>query len=283
MSELVQIRQRIKTIETIQKITHAMRLVAMSAHSRFKKKETAISNYLQAVNGLFGRLVTRNPAWSQRMSASPHHASKLLVIIIGAQKGLCGTFNSNLLAYFTQYMNRHPEDTFDTVIIGKKAIDLFKKHQPSLHIIRDYTNINIYTMFPIAQELADLIMAPQTSYDRVLMFSNELKSFFIQKPIHTSLIPLAPVPQESILNTREDYQYYHTSDELLQAVVHQCLEARILHLIFTSLHAEQAARFFSMDNATRNAVTLLEASKLTYNKLRQAKITKELTELTGSF
>jgi|SRR5579863_3063121 len=281
MSELVQMRQRIKAIETIQKITHAMRLIAMSAHSRLKRKETGFTHYIQTLNLLFSRMYTQQPDWHNSVMNPKNNHGKILVILVGSQKGLCGTFNTSLFAHFTHQMARHAESTFDSIAIGKKAIDFLNRNHPHMQVIHTYSNFNIRTIFTIAQTIADLITHAPTPYSSVIMFSNELKSFFIQKPIRTVLIPLATTSSE-VQAPVEGYIWEHEPHLVLDTLAHHYLEAHIQHLLFNSLYAEQAARFLSMDNATRNAVSLLENSKMMYNKLRQAKITKELTELTGS-
>jgi F-type H+-transporting ATPase subunit gamma len=283
MSELVQIRQRIKAIETIQKITHAMRLIAMSAHSRLKKREVGLSEYIESLNALFYKVYSLNPGWNNSRIQPLLTHTKMLVILVGSQKGLCGNFNTQLFAYFTQYMARHPESTFDITIIGKKTADIFKHQYPLLHIKAEYTIFNPHTIFSLAQEISDSIIHAHEPYTSVLLFSNELKGFFVQRPQTSQLIPFMPLSTQTHADIKEGYLYQQPPLELLDTLAYQCLESRIQYLLFMSLHAEQAARFLSMDGATRNALTLLETNKLLYNKLRQAKITKELTELTASF
>jgi F-type H+-transporting ATPase subunit gamma len=281
MSELVQMRQRIKAIETIQKITHAMRLIAMSAHSRLKRKEADLKHYIDTINILFSKVYKLQQDWHNPIMKPKSNHTKILVILVGSQKGLCGTFNTNLFTYFTQQMARHAESTFDSIAIGKKAIDFLNRNHTHIQVISAYNNFSIRTIFTISQTIADLIIHAPTPYSSVIMFSNDLKSFFIQKPIRTNLIPLVAATSD-VLAPTEGYLWEQEPTVVLDTLAHHYLEAHIQHLLFTSLYAEQAARFLSMDNATRNAVSLLENSKILYNKLRQAKITKELTELTGS-
>jgi len=281
MSELVQMRQRIKAIETIQKITHAMRLIAMSAHSRLKRTETGLKKYINSIDILFSTIYKLYPDWHNPIMNPKNNHTKILVILVGSQKGLCGTFNTNLFAYFTQQMARHAESTFDSIAIGKKAIDFLARNHTHIHVIKHYNNFNTHTIFPIAHTITELITNAPIPYSSVIVFSNELKSFFIQKPIRTNLIPLVTAVTE-VSPPVEGYVWEHEPQLVLDTLAYQYLEAHIQHLLFNSLYAEQAARFLSMDMATRNAVSLLDNSKLMYNKLRQAKITNELTELTGS-
>lgn len=125
-------------------------------------------------------------------------------------------------------------------------------------------------------------MNNQPQFTPVMVFSNRLKTFFIQKPHEQVLIPFSPLANNTQTNSTAEYYWEQNPKELLDQLAYQTIEAQLYYLIFESLLAEHAARFISMDNATRNAQTLLEDNLLQYNKLRQAKITKELTELVSS-
>ena len=110
-----------------------------------------------------------------------------------------------------------------------------------------------------------------------------LKTFFVQKPQEAPLIPLTLKAEQELSNNQSiDYEWEQSPTSLLDELARQTILINLHYLLFESLLAEHAARFISMDNATRNAQALLEETKLQYNKLRQAKITKELTELVSS-
>jgi F-type H+-transporting ATPase subunit gamma len=280
MSELIQMRQRIKAIDTIKKITHAMRLISMSSHSRLKRKQEPLMRYINEINTLFTKVYTLAPDWkSNLMNPEQHAERKSLFVLIGSQKGLCGNFNTALFHLF----DRHTSETssYDLIAVGKKTVDYAEEYY-SEKLIASYNVFMIRNFFMLAQELTHHIVNAQGSYNSVAIFSNQFVSFFLQKPYKSVLIPFTP--ELSTKNTfTEDYLWKHKPSEILDLLAHQYLEARIQHIFFDSLFAEHAARFLSMDNATRNAENLLEETKLEYNKLRQAKITKELIELVGSF
>lgn len=285
MSQLVQMRQRIKAIETIKKITYAMRLVSMSAHSRLKRKQDTIIRYIESIEQLFGKIYRVDARW-QSPILNPIQTTnvKKLIILVGSQKGLCGNFNSNLLYFFESHNASQANQSFDIIIIGKKIADYIKKLKHTA-IITTYDTFNLNNLFIIAQEISDTIITASPLYQEVILLSNQLKGFFVQKPQESRLIPFAPSENATAMASiaTDDFVWEHKPAELLDHVAQQYLEAQIQYLLFQSLYAEQAARFISMDNATRNADNLLESTRLTYNKLRQAKITKELTELTSSF
>jgi F-type H+-transporting ATPase subunit gamma len=169
--------------------------------------------------------------------------------------------------------------------VGKRTITYAKESKIGT-IIAAFDEITTKNISKIAHTISDIVINPQNSYTKVLIFSNILKTFFLQRPQVFTLIPLEPFDiqetqfPEIIL---EDYMWEQKVDEILDILVKQYIDANLQYLLFESLLAEHAARFISMDNSTRNAQNLLETTKLDYNKLRQAKITKELAELIGSF
>ncbi|HRN77620.1 MAG TPA: FoF1 ATP synthase subunit gamma [Candidatus Dependentiae bacterium] len=281
MSKLVHMRQRIKAIETIKKITHAMRLISMSTHSRLKNKQEPMTQYIEHIKTLFERIHTIVPEWhNQLLNPSPQTPTKNLIILIGSQKGLCGNFNSSLFNFFNRSNSPyiHP---YDIIVIGKKAVD-FIQEVTNGNLIATYPTFGLRNLFTLSQALVDTIIHAPQPYTSVIMVSNKLQGFFVQKPHDTQLIPFT-LDHDMKQSSTEEYIWEQNATEILDVIAQQYLEAYIQFTLFQSLYAEYAARFLSMDNSTRNANNLLELTKLEYNKLRQARITQELTELTGSF
>ena len=279
MSLLIQLRYRIKAIETIKKITHAMRLISMSSRSRLKSKEDPLREYMQTSEFLLSRIQSHAPDWHHPfMSAT--EAYNPLVILIGSQRGLCGNFNTVLFHFFEKtVLKPNLGGKIQIISIGKKAVN-YIDNNPLYSVITKYPELHAKTYQSIAHDILSKLLEHETRFSHVTVFSNTLKTFFIQKPIETTLIPFTGQKQESLIGP--DYYWEQQPHEILDQLVLQVLQVQLQYLLFESLLAEHAARFISMDNATRNAQTLLEDTQLQYNKLRQAKITKELTELVGS-
>lgn len=285
MARLIQIRQRIKAIETIKKITHAMRLISMSNHSRLKHKEESITLYKQTTNNLFAKIKQQIPTWyNPIINPSSIKNDTHLIIFVGSQKGLCGNFNTALFSFFETKKSDFNWQHTDIITIGKKATEYIKSKKTGT-LIATYNDFASNKLTLIIQNLIDTITHTKKPYSSVTIFSNKLKTFFIQKPIQTLLIPhtLQIPTQEIHEKTGEDYQWEQDPHMILDTLALLSIESNLTYLLFQSLLSEQAARFISMDSSTRNAEGILELATLQYNKLRQAKITKELTELTGSF
>lgn len=285
MPKLIHLRLRIKAIETIKKVTHAMRLIAISSHSHLKIQKQSLLKYTESIQHYIHIVHPLAPSWHNTFGNHNHHQSKKLIILVGSQKGLCGTFNQTLFNSFTTTKNDFIDTSYHLITIGKKASDFIQQTTPHL-LIQQYDTFNRSTLFVIAKEITTQLTNKNTPYTTVLIWSNMLRTFFIQKPTRSVLIPFDTTDQTSYNNTTqtlpEDYLWEFNASELLEQLTSQYLEARIQLLLLESLLAEQAARFLSMDSATRNAQRLSDSTKLQYNKLRQAKITREITELSGS-
>jgi F-type H+-transporting ATPase subunit gamma len=277
-------RQRIKAIETIKKITHAMRLISMSTHTRLKAKEHALKYYKTALSNLFIKLRSAAPSWrNELLFPSGLHEERELIILIGSQKGLCGNFNNSLFTLFQKTTRPDQLANAQIIAIGKKAVD-YVHHEKIGSMVTTFTDFNYNTLNTVAATIAHMLVQQKKPFTNVTIYGNRLKTFFVQKPQHHTLIPFGLEDHMSSSNeSTEDYDWEQTPQEMLDLLIYQYLEAELYEAFFQSLLSEQAARFLSMDSSTRNAESLLESTKLQYNKIRQTKITKEVTELSGSF
>lgn len=277
MAQLITMRQRIKAVETIKKITHAMRLISMSAHSRLRHKKVHLENYKNAFQSLWSRVahVITPPAHISK-TTTPQH----LIILVSSQKGLCGTFNATLFKFFDAELVQSEQNQY--IAVGKYAIDYLNQHNKI--VLAGYNNFNAANFVAIAQGITNIILQSPELYNSVTMFSNYQKSFFLQKPRESSIYPLQELAATIEAKERPtDYLFEQSPEELSATIRQLMLTVSIEELLFDSLLAEQAARFISMDASTRNADKLLVSMKLEYNKTRQAAITRELTELATSY
>jgi F-type H+-transporting ATPase subunit gamma len=286
MSQLIKLRHRIKAIETTKKVTHAMRLIAMSSHTQLKGRHEALKMYRSAVHALFKKVQMIAPV--MRSTGVDQEDSRPLIIVVGSQKGLCANFNSSLFAFFEKSMATKKTTKHFFIPLGKKAVDFFASHPQAGTVVKSYGTLTINTHLKLARELTDMIMLQEEPYTSVTVFSNALRGFFMQRPMETKLLPITEdFAQKAKKGTaevlQEEYIWEQSPQELVSVLSQHYFEVSLQYLLFQSLLAEHAARFLSMDSATRNAESLLEKSKINYNKLRQAKITKELAELAGSF
>jgi F-type H+-transporting ATPase subunit gamma len=278
MAELIHMRQRIKTVETIKKITHAMRLVSMSAHAKLGKQFAAIKTYHASISAILNQ-VNALAALNNHKTESPG-PQRTLLIAVGSQKGLSGSFNSVLFYELSAYLSR--QNRFVQIIsVGKKMVDLVSSTYKNRNIV-SFPNLSATQAPAIAQTITERIIANQNNFTSVMILSMVPKNFFIQMARTTPLLPLQ-LDHETPAPISHDYLWESDPAQLMEQLTKQYITSTIYKALLESLVAEQAARFVSMDSATRNAEKILEATKLKYNKLRQAKITKELLELADTF
>lgn len=279
MSVLIQMRQRMKAIETIKKITHAMRLISMSNHSRLRSKKRFLQEYTLEINKLFNKVRLRNPQWTHHFLQEASDDSNSLYIIIGSQKGLCGSFNLSAYLNLEKKLRENSHNANSSlVVIGKKMaqLTLFTYGK----VIKTIEQFNQVSLEKISHEIAEIVLHGPKPFSSVKIIYNYPKSFFNQVPTELTLIPFQ-TPEKNGSST--EILFPQPTDHILEVLLHKMITTTIKEALFESLLAEQSARFIAMDSSTRNAATLLDTMKINYNKVRQSKITRELTDLVGSF
>lgn len=261
MSHFIILRQQIKVIETIKKTTGAMRLISMSMHSRLRNQKPileAYTNEIKKIDDAVRQEPTRQTEW--------HHNTRKdqrpIIILIGSQKGLCGGFNDQLFKFLESKLTLNNNDIILTV--GKHASDYVKKFIPQHKFLRSYDQFSALNFVKIANLINNHLFDLRDN--RTVIFSNIAPTFLSQKP------------QELVIEPSQS----STHDDPLSAYLHKLkIKSILLHTLYESLLAEQAARFLSMDMAHRNADEILARKRLDYNKTRQAYVTRELIELSG--
>jgi len=279
MSELIHMRQRIKAVGTIKKVTHAMRLISMASHAKLRTQRDHFEQYNKELNRLLMNMQSSYPEWHYPIESNPN-AERHLAIIVGSQKGLCGNFNNAIVGFFARQFSHVDPNLIDTIIVGKKAIELLAaKKSPTIMEFKVFTP---NTLPSITQKISDYLLAHSHEYQSLTLCAQYPKSFFVQRPVaHTLSEPPHRFGQP--FAAQEPYHWEHQPLEFFTMLTQNYLQKKIYFVLLNSLIAEQAARFIAMDSSTRNAATMLDDLRIDYNKLRQAKITRELTDLVGSF
>lgn len=269
MSQLTHLKQRLKAIETIKKITNAMRVISMSMHSKLGNKLEFLENYKNQLNEITF-IVKKCCANINTQNTS---GEKKLVIIVGSDKGLCGPFNSGIL----KLIKSENLSDFDILTVGKKITDNLKN---KLRIVSEFQNLSYKSLNKITSNIFDII--EKNNYSEIVCINTKPKNFFSQVPQKNIIFPVEAELQEREINV-DEYIWEESPEKIYESIKKEYLKFSISYSLFESLFAEQAARFQSMDNATRSAEKILEDMQIQYSKLRQAKITQEINELTSHF
>ncbi len=275
MSTLIQLLHQIQATQTIKKTTNAMRLISMTNHMRLRQNTQDLETYKSELETLL-KTITDFGATLPRTPSAPRQTEKMLYVIVGSQKGLCGSFNMQLAEFVKKEMVYvFPPDVF---IVGKHMRGILRYQ--GIEPIIAHDKFNAQSLFAIADKIAQLILSP--TYKLVRLFYTKPKTFFIhERESHTFY-------RSAYITTLADpvanpYSWEQPFGETFNAVANLTLKAQLEYMFMSSLLAEAAARFLSMDGATRNADDLITSMRLDYNKLRQTAITRELIDLSGSF
>jgi len=289
MSQLAPLRQKIRLIQTTKKITHAVRLVSMSFYNKLDKLNAPISTYAENVKSCFLDVLAHAPEWkSDLLFPDDAFDSRPLFIIISTSKGLCGSLNSNLIRYMESSLFIEKTQAPHFITIGQKATT-FIKEKDFGEIICSYTEVNSHNFLTLADDLIDKVSNSGFRYSSVSFFSSVAKSFFAQMPSKFTLIPMSLDPimkqgvQEAEALEGTEPIWEQTQEEILEHLSIRYLRSSIINILFQAIRAEHAARFLAMENSTNNAEKYLERLTLQFNKMRQALITKEVSELSASF
>lgn len=283
MTHLIAMRQRIKAVETIKKITHAMRLISMSTHSRLRHKKENLEQYKQAINKLMLNITHNNNFNNTIFNNS--HSNKELIILIGSQKTLCGSFNNNLFKFFTHKTSKLKSNAhkYNFISVGKEAGEYLKQKHNSF--FKRFDNFSAANFVFISEEISRIILDSTSKYKSVVVYCNQPTSFFVQQPNENKLFPLKTLSikdiNQNLKEKDDDYIWEYPIEEIYQQLTILTIKANLQQLLFDSLLAEQAARFIAMDSATRNADKIIHQMRIEYNKTRQAQITRELIDLTS--
>ncbi len=301
MSQLVYLKQKIRSIQTTKKITHAVRLVSMSLYNRVDKINNPLNTYTNNVQQLFGDVLTYVPEWRDSL-LFPRDVldTRPLFIVVATSKGLCGSLNSNLLRYIDTSLFIEKQQTPKFIAIGQKAVTYVREKNLG-ELIHSYPELNSNNFVALADELIDKIINAEPNYSSVSFFSSVAKSFFAQMPRKFTVIPMqqqfASMFKDKDLEKEQGSEslaekereeldeliWEQSKDDILKFLSISYLRSSIIYILFHALRAEHSARFLAMENSTNNAEKYLERLTLQFNKLRQSLITKEVSELSASF
>jgi F-type H+-transporting ATPase subunit gamma len=278
MPALIDLRRRIRSVQNTQQITQAMKTVSTA---KFKKAQRTVLEGRPQWHDL-PRLLERIASWAGRQ-ASPlldrREEKKIEVLIVTSDKGLCGAFNSNLLAKaqaFLQEKSAHCE--IGLVLVGKKAVHFFKRQPFAIHLAyaEKVDKLGLREFKEIAQFLMQQYAFSRV--DAVYLAYNEFKSILAPRLTIARLLPVEETEREAArVSFSPDWE--PDAERLLKSLLPLYVETQVYHCFFESLAAEQAARMMAMENATKNAEDLINDLVLVLNKIRQASITKELLEI----
>jgi F-type H+-transporting ATPase subunit gamma len=290
VATLREIRRRVTSVKSTQKITKAMKMVAAAKLRRAQDALISTRPYARKMNELLRHLVTKvdpsvHPLLQER------EVKRVVLIVVSGDRGMCGAFNGNIIKAAVEYLNTQCSNFLKepngvrVVTVGKKATDYFSKRNYNLYAkhVSIFGDLHIGHARMIIQQLTEDYLKGE--FDKVEIIYNEFKSVIQQRVVVEQILP---IPPEQIQKTKDlhalaqvEYIYEPSSKDILNVLLPKHLNFLMWRVLLESSTAEEGARMTAMNNATENAKELIRDLTLSYNKARQASITKELLEIVS--
>ncbi len=286
MANLRDIRNRIESIKNTQQITRAMKMVAAAKLRKAQDRIIETRPYASKMKEVVGRLV-KNSAGENVLLEEPESTDKVLFIIVGSDRGLCGAFNNNLFKKAEKTINEEYSEyqehgNLSLICIGRQATKHFGKRDYKVEA--KYPGFWDEIEFYKATEIMKMVIEDFKSgtFDEIKLVYNEFKSVISQNRLVESVLPIDPVSligEDTDISADTEYIYEPDADSILEKLLPLHLNLQLWKAILESNAAEQGARMTAMDNATENAQEMKEDLQLEYNRARQSAITTEISEI----
>jgi F-type H+-transporting ATPase subunit gamma len=278
MPALIDIRRRIRSVKSTQQITKAMKMVSAAKLRRAQEAMFAARPYSRKMGEVLQSLASRAPAGHPLLEE--RGSDRILGVVVTADKGLCGGFNSNILRMVQNFVKENAGRDVALTTVGRKARDFFRRRHVRIHAehVGVFTALRYDSAQRIAQEVIRAFTSRET--DEVWLVYNEFKSVIQQRIVAKRLLPVErPTfdPKEPAL----DYIYEPGPREIFQGILPKYVEIQVWQALLESSAAEHGARMAAMDAATNNAADMIDRLTLYMNKVRQAAITKEIIEVVS--
>ncbi|MBI95518.1 MAG: ATP synthase F1 subunit gamma [Flammeovirgaceae bacterium] len=275
MPSIKEVKNRIGSVKSTQQLTKAMKMVAAAKLKKAQDKVLQLRPYSKKLNEILSNLSSsvNNDLFKTR------NINSALVVIVSSDKGLCGSFNSSLFKEFNTFCSQNNFKNITVLPIGKKAYDFFKnsKFELNLNYWEDLNNFSYDNSSEICEYLIDSFLG--SKFDKVSIIYNEFKNVAVQKTVSEDFLPVPQVDSES--NSSNNYIFEPEKNKIVRHLIPQTLKTQLFKSVLESSASEQGSRMTAMSQATDNAGELLKELKLTYNRTRQAAITKEILEIVG--
>lgn len=287
MPSLKDIRSRIETTKNTQQITKAMKLVSAAKLRKAQNQIVNMRPYAGALLQVIADVAATERVSHPLMTVRPN-VRKVLLVVLTSDRGLCGAFNSNINKFSEIYykQNAGKYDQVDFLFIGRRGSDYFARR--GVRGVETITKLDKDVSYELAAKVAERLMRHylDEDYDEIRLVYNEFKSAISQKVTTETLLPVDLTKatfgnQASGLSFSKDMIYEPSPEQLIEQLLVKAFNVQVYRSMCESVAAEHGARMSAMENATNNAKDVLNRLTLTYNKLRQEKITTELVEIVS--
>jgi F-type H+-transporting ATPase subunit gamma len=281
MPSLIDLRRRIRSVKNTQQITKAMKVVSAAKLRRAQDRVIAARPYAQIIQRMLANVAqaaAEQNADEEIELLARRPEKRILLLVITADRGLAGAFNSNVIRTVQRFIGEHRESEIQMELIGRKGREFFKRRHSK--ITGEYTTlfqkaVRYEDALEIARKVIDLFR--KAEIDSVYVVGNNFKSMMASLMVTRRLLPVElPEKQEQI-----DYIYEQPPGQLLEALLPRYIESQIFRAMLESDAAQHAARMTAMEAASSNASDVISSLTLRMNRVRQASITREIIEIVS--
>ncbi len=295
MANLLDIRRRIKSVKNTQQITKAMKMLSAVNLRRAQERVTKARPFANKMMEVLGELASRTEENFHHPLLDARGDERYLVVLITADKGLCGAFNTNLTKSAQAFISQHAEKQIEMMPVGRKGRDFFRRRKAVL--VAEYIGLTGKgrVEYSEAVEVArDVIkrFTDDEALDKVFLIYNEFKSALQQRVVIEQLLPVSRTSETAgedsaadasarAAANQTDYIYEQPPEEIFSRLLPRLIETQIFRALLESIASEQGARMTAMDSASKNAGELISSLTLNMNRIRQAAITNEIIEVVS--
>ncbi len=279
-------RRRIKSVKNTQQITKAMKMVAAAKLKRAQDRVTSSRPFAGKMSAVLGGLSAKVAAEFSNPLLDARGDEKYLIVLISADKGLAGAFNSNVIKAVQAFMKENADKPTEMIPVGRKGRDFFKRRE--VKFTEEYLGltgsgqVRLQDALDIAANVIKIFTEDET-IDKVFIAFTEFKTVLSQKPIIEQLLPIPrdTEPEDGEAGTQAEYIYEQPAAEIFGKLLPKQVETQIYRGMIESVASEQGSRMTAMDSASKNAGELIDSLTLNMNRIRQAAITKEIIEVVS--
>jgi F-type H+-transporting ATPase subunit gamma len=279
MASLRDIKRRITSVEKTQQITRAMRMVAAAKLRRAQEAVEAARPYAEHMRAALEEVA--GPESEHPLLVPRDEVKKLEIVVVTSDRGLCGAFNSSVLKHATQLarQRRGGVDEVFVTAVGRKANEFLRRRYPVRKAFAGLGTVTYGHATQIARDLTQRYLDGEV--DEVVLVYAEFVTTLTQRPLHARLLPFTPAEGGAGGEDGAPYEIEPSAEQLLSVLVPKAVEMEVFRALLENQAGEHAARMSAMESATRNTEEMIESLTLTYNRARQAAITKELVEIVS--
>jgi F-type H+-transporting ATPase subunit gamma len=294
MPSLLDIRRRVRAVKSTQQITKAMKMVAASRLRRAQERIQAARPFANEMHRVLRSLSARvdssaHPLFDERRT--PRAAGKALLIVVSADRGLCGSFNTNVIKSASTFIVEHPSGEVALALVGRRGRDYFARR--GFEVRYEHVNLFATLKYEYARSIAEAAIEAFTSgeVDGVYIVYNEFRSVISQKVVVDQLLPIPRADIQAATGgdaqgaigggATTEYLYEPAPREMFDRLLPRHVEVQVFRALLESNAAFYAAQMTAMDAATRNSAEMIEQLTLYMNKVRQAAITREIIEVVS--